>query len=113
MLGIAAIFRAFVSGETGPDLDYVDFLNKRTLRTPVSDVLQLWRTVDLLPRLWPGNSLQLLFSRLRDGMRCPRGQLILEVSKIPEFFRNASPGCHRMAPGMVGLLCKVEGSLTG
>lgn len=74
-----------MSEETGPDLDYVDFLNKRTLRTPVSDFLQLWGTVDLLLRLWPGNSLQLLFSQLLDGMRCPRGQLILEVSKIPEF----------------------------
>lgn len=39
--------------------------------------------------------------------------LILEVSEISELFRNASTGCHRMALGMVMLLCKVEGSLTG
>jgi len=60
-----------------------------------------------------GDSLQLVFSQLLDRTQCPQRQIILEVSKIPDFFRNASTQCPRMALGMVVLLCEVEGSLTG
>lgn len=47
------------------------------------------------------------------GWNAMSTKLILEVSEISELFRNASTGCYRMALGMVMLLCKVEGSLTG
>lgn len=109
------LFKAFGSEEAGPDLKYMDFKSKRSPMTPVSDHTVVKdtfhgsapQTVSL------GNSLQLVFSQLLDGMQSPRSQLILEVSKSSEFFRNAGTRCHRTAFGMVVLLCKVEGSLTG